>query len=329
MQEKITTLMREKAKQLLSEQQVAMVLAWKTGEFFHDNSPYMFTQIEQLDELVFNNFCASTLSKYLIDSKKNGKKVAIFLKPCDSYNFNQLLKENRIKRELIYAVYTPCVGMLDLNKLKAAGIKQIKSIENQADGMLVIATNRGQVELNKEEFLLEKCLACRIDCAQVDFDDTLGEFPKPTRTYDRFAKVAELEALSSAEKFAFWQQELSKCIRCNACKDVCPACSCAQCVFDNANAGITSKANNNEFEEQMYHMVRAFHVAGRCTDCGECSRVCPQGIPLYLLNRKFIADINALYGEYQAGADNVSAAPLLKFELDDVETTVLNNKEEN
>ncbi|URW87892.1 4Fe-4S dicluster domain-containing protein [Blautia wexlerae] len=29
----------------------------------------------------------------------------------------------------------------------------------------------------------------------------------------------------------------------------------------------------------MFHIIRAFHVAGRCTDCGECDRVCPQGIP--------------------------------------------------
>ena len=40
---------------------------------------------------------------------------------------------------------------------------------------------------------------------------------------------------------------------------------------------------------------------GDCTDCGECSRVCPQHIPLHLLNRKFIKDIDSLYGDFQAG----------------------------
>ena len=69
----------------------------------------------------------------------------------------------------------------------------------------------------------------------------------------------------------------------------------------------------------MFHIIRAFHVAGRCTDCGECSRVCPQGIPLHLLNRKFIRDINENYGEYQAGADDNSPWPLVDYTQDDVE----------
>ncbi|NLY83297.1 MAG: 4Fe-4S ferredoxin, partial [Acholeplasmataceae bacterium] len=47
--------------------------------------------------------------------------------------------------------------------------------------------------------------------------------------------------------------------------------------------------------------------------------VCPQGIRLDLLNRKLIKDINELYGEYRAGADAVTASPLLHFEVNDVE----------
>lgn len=328
MQEKITKLMQEKAAQLLDNAQVDCVLGFKQGEFFYDNSPFMFTKTAQLKELVFNNFCAPTLSKYLIDGSKRSKKIAVFLRACDSYNFNQLLKENRMKRELVYAIAIPCVGMLDLGKLKAEGVKNIKDVHNQEDGSIVLTTAKGDVQLNKVDFLLAKCLACRLGSAQIEFDEILCEAPKSERVHDRFAQVKELETLSSQQRFEFWQQELSKCIRCNACKDVCPACSCEQCVFDNPNAGISSKANSTDFEEQMYHIIRAFHVAGRCTDCGECSRICPQGIPLYLLNRKFIADINEFYGEYQAGADSSSLAPLLKFELDDVESTVLRKKEE-
>jgi len=97
-------------------------------------------------------------------------------------------------------------------------------------------------------------------------------------------------------------------------------------VFDNPRSGVASKASADAFEENMFHMIRAFHVAGRCSDCGECSRVCPQRIPLHLLNRKFIKDINTLYGEFQAGADIDIKSPLTDYKLDDVEPGVVGAK---
>ena len=132
--------------------------------------------------------------------------------------------------------------------------------------------------------------------------------------------------MSPADRFAFWQSELSKCIRCNACRNACPACSCRKCVFDNDASGIASKANTDSFEEKMFHIIRAFHVAGRCTDCGECTRVCPQGIPLHLFNRKYIKDINEFYGEYAAGAEAGQRGPLINYTVDDIEPAAVSDK---
>ena len=97
-------------------------------------------------------------------------------------------------------------------------------------------------------------------------------------------------------------------------------------MFDNPKSGISNKAAADSFEENMFHIIRAFHVAGRCTDCGECSRVCPQNIPLHLLNRKFIKDINEFYGEYQAGADTETRAPLNIYNTEDVEPSIVYEK---
>lgn len=45
----------------------------------------------------------------------------------------------------------------------------------------------------------------------------------------------------------------------------------------------------------------------------------PQNIPLHLLNRKFISDINRLYGDYQAGETDNGRSPLVNFNMGDGE----------
>jgi ferredoxin len=89
---------------------------------------------------------------------------------------------------------------------------------------------------------------------------------------------------------------------------------------------VANKAAADDFEENMFHIIRAYHVAGRCTDCGECSRVCPQGIPIHLLNRKIIKDINELYGDYQAGESVGQRHPLTDFTFDDAEASVVHDR---
>ena len=189
-------------------------------------------------------------------------------------------------------------------------------MEIQGD-VLKVSSLYGDETVAYKDAMLERCHVCKGKEHRV-FDEKLLE-SADTVDADRFAEVEKIEAMSPEEKFAYFQAELSKCIRCNACRNVCPACSCRKCVFDSVKFDATQKANTTDFEEKMFHIIRAFHVAGRCTDCGECSRVCPQGIPLHLFNRKFIKDINRLYGEYQAGENLEEKAPLTNFRTDDAE----------
>ena len=121
----IEKLMQQKAADLLAGGTVDRVLAWRKGEFFYDNAPAVFAKAEDCAEIVYNEFCPANLCKYLMETSRKGLKTAVFLKPCDTYGVNQLLKDNRIKRNLIHAVGTPCSGMVDIKKIKAAGAKAI------------------------------------------------------------------------------------------------------------------------------------------------------------------------------------------------------------
>ncbi len=313
-----------RAKELISDGTVNRVIGWQTGEFVYDITPAVFESVEEIEKsFVFDDFCGANMSKYLVKESGKEGKVAVFLKPCDTYSFNQLLKEHRINRENVYVVGVECYGKADIEKIKALGISGITGIKSE-NGNFIISTIYGDKTVAKYEVMAERCLSCKSK-KHVVYDELIGEDGDVIDS-DRFDMVEKLENMTSDERYEFWRNELSRCIRCNACRNVCPACTCENCVFDNDKSGVANKAISDSFEENMFHIIRAFHVAGRCTDCGECSRVCPQHIPLHLLNRKFIKDINELYGEYQAGADTESRAPLTNFTKEDVEPSIVKER---
>ena len=316
--------MLERAKALLESGEVARVIGWKKGDFCYDPSPASFESVEELNDFVYNWFCGANLSKYLIQMSKKEGKTAVFLKPCDTYSFNQLIKEHRINRENVYVIAVECLGKLDIQKIKAQGCSFVTDVEVVEKEVKVISP-LGETVLSKPEIVLSKCEVCNKTHQVKDEEIILHE--RAERDVNRFEEVAKLEAMTEEERFAFWREQLSKCIRCNACRNVCPACSCVKCVFDNPASGIAAKANDDKFEEQLFHIIRAFHVAGRCTDCGECSRVCPQNIPLHLLNRKFIKDIDNFYGEYQAGETAEGKTPLTSYTEGDLEANEALNGE--
>ncbi|MBR7098194.1 MAG: 4Fe-4S dicluster domain-containing protein [Clostridia bacterium] len=310
-----------RAAELLANGTVDRVLGWKAGEFMYDITPAVFHSAEELaDGFVYNDFCGANLSKYLIKEAKKEGKILVFLKPCDTYSFNQLLKEHRIARDNVYVVGIECYGKLDIEKIKAQGIDGIVGVKIE-DSTVTVNTIYGEQTMNKWDAVPERCVNCKSK-KHVVYDELIGEDGEVEKT-ERFDMVEKLENMTPDERFEFWRGELSRCIRCNACRNVCPACSCEKCVFDNDDLGTANKAPATSFEENMFHIIRAFHVAGRCTDCGECSRVCPQNIPLHLLNRKFIKDINELYGDFQAGDDTETRAPLTNFRMDDCEPNIV------
>ncbi|MGN0593684.1 MAG: 4Fe-4S dicluster domain-containing protein [Hominimerdicola sp.] len=320
----------DKAVSLLSDGTVKFVLGCKKGEFDYDITPAVFESESDLREnFVWNDFCGANFSKYLVSkTRKCDGKILVFLKPCDTYSFNQLLTEHRFDREKVYAVGIPCEGMADIEKVKAVCGDGISSIDCSGEKIAVTTLYEdAPVMVDAKDVLAERCVNCKSK-KHVAYDELMGE-DGDVLDSNRFDEVAKLEAMTPDERFAFWQNELSRCIRCNACRDVCPACTCEKCVFDNPNSGVENKAPADSFEEKMFHIIRAFHVAGRCTDCGECSRVCPQNIPLHLLNRKFIKDIDNFYGEYQAGAEVGSRAPLVNYTTEDIEPCDVFDRGEN
>jgi ferredoxin len=135
------------------------------------------------------------------------------------------------------------------------------------------------------------------------------------------AIVDRLDLMNSAERFAFWKEQFSKCIKCYACRQVCPMCYCRRCIVDvNQPQWInTSSHTLGNFE---WNIVRAFHLAGRCVGCGGCDRSCPVNIPLRLINHRMAKEVLDAFDHF-AGMSADQPPVLASFRKDDPETFIL------
>ena len=193
----------EKAKQLLSSGEVARVLGWRKGENVWDAEPAFFETADALDGFIYNGFCGANLSKYVIEAGKKEGKTLVFLKPCDSYSFNQLLREHRVSREKAYIVGVGCKGKLSLSQIPFDGILSISgaAYPDPAEN-LTVETLYGTRTLPYKSAMLERCHVCK-GKEHMIYDEIIGE-SKDTKDADRFAEVEMIEAMSPEERFAFF-----------------------------------------------------------------------------------------------------------------------------
>lgn len=309
--------LRSEAKRLLKQSEVSLVIGWGAGTEPARCAPVFITDPEQAEQLTWNPFCANSLVKYLLDYRNLESSCAVVVKGCDARAINRLIQDQQLDEEKLVVLGIPCTGMLDKNKTAAVIDPRatVQQVMDQGETYKII-TDLGDYDLNKADYLMAKCLRCENHnpvVADIMLEQPLEVQPPPA---DRFAGVKELEALSPAAKAAYWDRQFQRCLRCYACRNVCPACSCRQCVFDQASPAWVSKRNSLS-ENTAFHVIRAFHVAGRCVDCGECDRVCPVDIPLRNLNQKILKDIDELFGAPTPGS-NIEALPVLgEFNKDD------------
>ena len=93
----------------------------------------------------------------------------------------------------------------------------------------------------------------------------------------------ELMAKPPARTLGVLAEQSAKCIKCYACRGSCPMCGCEQCFTDKNQPQWFPTAADGP-GNFSWHLMRAFHLAGRCVGCGACQDACPAGIPLDLLN---------------------------------------------
>jgi ferredoxin len=312
--------LKEKVAQVLSR--VTYVIGYGASVDPLHAAPMFIRRAEEVDRLQWNRFCIHNLATYLPPQKRppgwlfeQNEKIGVLLKGCDSRSVVQLLQEGAISRDKLVILGLPCWGMIDITKLQQRiDIHKVNRVELDEQTIMVF-TNTAEVSADVTELLYDKCLACEYPNTLI-YDEFIGEKREKPGGITPFAQVSQLEQMSLEERAAFWKEEFARCIRCNACRNVCPLCYCQnQCLLDTrvphwARERVDAESN------RWYHLIRAFHLAGRCTECAECARVCPMRIPVNLLPMKMNRELLELFG-WRSGIKEDEKPPLMSFQLEE------------
>jgi ferredoxin len=233
-------------RRLLEEGTVQVVIGYGQDDPASPVYPVFVTRKEDAGRLVWNDQCLPNLVKHLTRKEVRALgKAAIVVKGCDQRALAVLEKESQIDRSALVVIAMACEGV-------------------------------GQPRE-------PKCQSC--DAHQpTAADEIIGQADNPpVAVADRYHDLGPLMAMSADQRLAYWQDELGRCLKCYACRQVCPLCYCERCIADKNRPTVidTSATLKGNF---AWHITRAFHMAGRCIGCDECTRACPAGINLRLLN---------------------------------------------
>ena len=287
--------LRHTCRRLFEEGTVQVVIGYgdgpASGGGVPTTVPVFIRRAENVDRLVWNKQCFANLTTYLKRPEIRALgRAAIVVKGCDARALVVLEKESQLKREDITVIGMACAGV-------SAGA-------------------------GAGDMLAAKCAACDAH-TPANCDEVIGTADetnaKPSADLGgaRYADLAAFMERPPAERMAYWMAELARCVKCYACRQVCPLCYCERCIVDKNRPTVidTSATLKGNF---AWAITRAFHLAGRCVGCDECTRACPAAIDLRLLNLTLARVAEESFG-YRAGADPTAEPVIGAYALRDEE----------
>ncbi|MDK2896229.1 MAG: hypothetical protein PWP04_349 [Candidatus Atribacteria bacterium] len=300
---------RRKAKELLEAKTVDLVIGYTSGSLPFQARPILVSSPEDVGKLVWNHFARSNLARYLLPYRDSSKKIALLAKGCDARAVAVLLQEEQFPRERIHIIGLPCPGVISRRKLEEK-LGEIKEEDfSWEENSFLFQGEKWEVR----PFLEDTCARCRYPNPPL-YDELIGEEKEPWRD-GSVDYLKELDNQSREERWQFFAAELSRCIRCYACRNACPLCYCKECFAESDSPrwvnGVPTLSDN-----LFFHLGRSMHLAGRCVECGACERACPEEIKIGLLPLK-VEEIVRENFSFEAGLSLEEEAPLLTYKESD------------
>jgi ferredoxin len=301
------------AGDLIQQKKADIIIGYEEGSLPHTGRPCIIDGRcrgpEVSERLVWNRYCSNNLAVYLqkyFELPVKGRKkdaeppprIALVVKGCDLRSVYTLIREKQVPRENLILIGVPCTGMLDTKKMETA-VADPDAWKNHSDSC-------------PDDHLQDRCLECRFSEVQgVDYSIPGESRKAPLELYEI---VRRFEAGTREDRLEYFRNEISRCIRCNACRQACPSCYCRECFADQQD--LKWLESDTMSDTMIFHLIRIFHQAGRCSGCDSCFRACPEGIDLKTFTWKMAKDVEELFG-FVTDFNCESIPPLTTFSSDD------------
>jgi len=270
--------LQQAVQRLFQEGKVKTVIGYREHPATKAVVPARISSAEDASTLIFDRRCVYNLTRQV--ARDLPGPVGVVVKGCDGRSLSMRITELDFPRGHVVPIAVACSGVLGEGRDMA-----------------------------------ERCERCRVRVSPIA-DVTVGD-PKACGAATRTRKdaIQIVATMTPMERAQFWRRSFEHCTHCFACREACPLCNCSVCITDKNVPQWIERAPKGS-SNMMWHLIRAFHHAGRCVDCGECERACPEGIPMHLLDLCMNEDVEEMFG-FVTGAKEGEKWPILSHKPDD------------
>jgi ferredoxin len=247
-----------------------------------EKSPSVGGRMAQLDKTFPTNDCAMCiLAPKMIEASQHPNIELLTYSEVEGVSGEVGNFKVKVKRKATYVDWDKCTGCGECSQMQLTDIKE----------------SEGEIWVDRIRIDEASCIQCG-DCAQACLEEnkekhamtnvaferrSLTEVPPEKREGIEPETLTQRVALMDQRaRMDFWQKELSRCIKCFGCRDVCPVW-----IYDKTELEDPEWITAGEIPPAvpLFHIIRAYRIGDKCINCGMCEETCPMSIPLRTIHQ--------------------------------------------